>query len=76
MSERNPIKVSVGLSYTINMGNYESFKIDLGVEDYQQPGETAKEAHERVFNFVNKRLAAKVEKVRKELEDMESQGGY
>lgn len=69
-------QVSCSLSYKINMGNYESLGIDMGVTDYAQPGESVSKAHERVFNFVHRRLTDKVAAVRKELEGQESQGGY
>lgn len=69
-------QVSVGLSYKINMGNYESLGIDIGVVDYARDGESVKTAHERVFNFVNRRLQEKVSAVRQELEAQENQGGY
>lgn len=71
--QRDPIKVRVGMGYTVNMGDFESLRIDISVEDSQQPGEGAKEAHERVFNFVNRRLQEKVTIVRQE---QESAGGY
>ena len=74
MSEqRDPIEVEVGMGYTINMGDYESLRIDISIRDTQQPGESAKEAHERVFNFVNRRLQDKVNTVRRE---QEAAGGY
>lgn len=78
MSEhvREPIQVNVGMNYKINMGNYESLGIHISITDTQQPGETAIQAHERVFNFVNRRLQDKVGTVREELEGQADAGGY
>lgn len=73
---REPIGVHVTMGYKINMGNYESLNIQIGVTDTQQPSETAPEAHERVFNFVNRRLKEKVAAVHKELNEQETAGGY
>lgn len=69
-------QVHCGISRTVNLGNYESIKIDLGVTDYQQPGETISEAHERVFNFVARRMKSKMEAVEESLREDEVKGGY
>jgi hypothetical protein len=53
--------VRVELQYTMNLGNYESLKIMIGIEDYQRDGETINEATERVYSFVEKKLSEKVE---------------
>lgn len=73
---REPIKVNVSMGYKLNMGNYESLNIQIGITDTQQPNEDPKQAHERVFNFVNRRLQEKVSTVRDEVEKLEAQGGY
>lgn len=69
-------KIKCQMGMTINMGNFESLRIDIGLEDDQREGESVKEAHERVFNFVNRRLQEKVSIVRQELGEGEQQGGY
>lgn len=76
MSEVSPSKITCSMGMTINMGNFESLRIDIGLEDSQREGETVKQAHERVFNFVNRRLQEKVSVVREELSQQEAQGGY
>lgn len=76
MSEVAPSKITCSMGMTINMGNFESLRIDIGLEDSQREGETVKQAHERVFNFVNRRLQEKVSVVREELSQQEAQGGY
>lgn len=60
-------RVKVGLSYKINLGNYETMGIDIGIEDCARPGEKVSEAFERVYGFVQSRLVDKVAEVEKEM---------
>jgi hypothetical protein len=53
-------KVNVSLGYTLNLGNFQSLRIDLGVIDSKRDGETTSEAFERVYAFVETKLAEKV----------------
>ena len=53
-------KVNVSLGYTLNLGNFQSLRIDLGVIDSKRDGETTSEAFERVYAFVEAKLAEKV----------------
>ena len=53
-------KVTVGLGYTLNLGNFQSLRIDLSVSDSKRNGETTGEAFERVYSFVEQRLSEKV----------------
>ena len=53
-------KVPVGLGYTLNLGNFQSLRIDLSVSDSKRNGETTGEAFERVYAFVEAKLAEKV----------------
>jgi hypothetical protein len=53
-------KVTVGLGYTLNLGNFQSLRIDLSVSDSKRNGETTGEAFERVYAFVEQRLSEKV----------------
>jgi hypothetical protein len=62
-------KVTVGLGYTLNLGNFQSLRIDLSVTDSKRNGETTGEAFERVYAFVEQRLA---EKVKESVEETES----
>jgi len=62
-------KVTVGLGYTLNLGNFQSLRIDLSVSDSKRNGETTGEAFERVYAFVEQRLA---EKVKESVEETES----
>ena len=60
-------RVKVDLSFTRNLGNYESIKIGIGVEDDIRQGETVDTATERVYAFVENKLIEKTREVEKEL---------
>lgn len=58
--ENDPTKVTVTLGYTLNLGNFQSLRIDIGVEDARRDGENVDEAFNRVYTFVENKLIAKV----------------
>ena len=60
-------KVTVDLSFTRNLGNYESVKINIGVQDTVRAGETVDAATERVYKFVEDKLIEKTREVENEL---------
>ena len=60
-------KVKVDLSFTRNLGNYESIKIGVGVEDDLRLGENVDIATERVYKFVEEKLIQKTREVEEEL---------
>ena len=60
-------KVKVDLSFTRNLGNYESIKIGIGVEDIVRSGENVDSATERVYKFVEEKLIQKTREVEEEL---------
>jgi hypothetical protein len=62
-------KVSVTLGYTLNLGNFQSLRIDLGVVDSKRDGENTDQAFERVYKFVEDKLAEKVSEAKVELEE-------
>ena len=66
--ENETTKVKVGLGYTLNLGNFQSLRIDLEVQDNKRDGETTSEAFERVYAFVEARLEDKVREAQGELE--------
>lgn len=61
-------KVKVGLGYTINLGNFQSLRIDVEVQDSKRDGENVNEAFERVYDFVENKLAEKVAEAKSEVE--------
>lgn len=66
--ENSETKVTVTLGYTLNLGNFQSLRIDLGVEDSRRDGENINEAFERVYKFVEEKLAEKVREAQSEAE--------
>lgn len=60
-------RVKVDLSFTRNLGNYESIKIGVGIEDDVRQGETVDAATERVYAFVENKLIDKTCEVEEEL---------
>ena len=66
--ENEATKVSVALGYTLNLGNFQSLRVDLGIVDSRRDGETVNEAFERVYGFVETKLAEKVAEAASEIE--------
>jgi hypothetical protein len=62
-------KVTVGLGYTLNLGNFQSLRIDLSITDNKRDGENTGEAFERVYKFVEDKLAEKVKEASAEIEN-------
>jgi hypothetical protein len=60
-------RVKVDLSFTRNLGNYESIKIGIGIEDDVRQGETVDIATERVYKFVEDKLIQKTQEIEEEL---------
>ncbi len=58
--ENSKARVTVALGYTLNLGNFQSLRVDLGVEDSEREGENINEAFDRVYSFVEEKLAEKV----------------
>jgi len=66
--ENESTKVNVALGYTINLGNFQSLRIDIGIEDSRRDGETVSEAFERIYSFVETKLEEKVNESKNEIE--------
>jgi hypothetical protein len=62
-------RVKIDLSFTRNLGNYESIKIGIGVEDDIRQGENVNDATERIYKFVEDKLIEKTREVEEELND-------
>ena len=69
MEERNETKVSVTLGYTLNLGNFQSLRVDLGVVDHVREGENTNEAMDRVYDFIEAKVVEKVQEAKTELVD-------
>ena len=62
-------KINVALGYTLNLGNFQSLRIDLGIVDSRRDGETINDAFERVYSFVEAKLAEKVKEGSDEIDN-------
>ena len=60
-------KVSVTLGYTLNLGNFQSLRLDLGVVDSKRNEETTNEAMDRVYAFVEAKLTDKINEAKAEI---------
>jgi len=59
--------VKVDLQFVRNLGNYESIRISIGVEDSVRQNETVDQATERVYAFVEGKLIEKANEIEAEL---------
>ncbi len=67
VEERNETKVNVTLGYTLNLGNFQSLRVDLGVVDHVRDGETTNDAMNRVYDFVEAKVVEKVQEAKAEI---------
>lgn len=65
--ENESTKINVSLGYTLNLGNFQSLRIDLGIEDSKRDGENIEDAFNRVYSFVENKLVAKVNEAKDEV---------
>ncbi|CAB5218169.1 hypothetical protein UFOVP204_51 [uncultured Caudovirales phage] len=68
-SDAGKTNVRVELQFTRNLGNYESLKVSIGIEDFKRTSETIDEATNRVYNFVEDKLMEKVNEIEDELKN-------
>ena len=64
--ENDSTRVNVTLGYTLNLGNFQSLRLDLGVTDSAKNGETVDQAFERVYKFVEDKLTEKIKEAQEE----------
>ena len=64
--ENENTKVSVTLGYTLNLGNFQSLRIDLGVVDSKRNKEDDDQAFDRVYKFVEDKLTEKIKEAQLE----------
>lgn len=65
--ENENTKVNVALGYTLNLGNFQSLRIDLGVVDSRRDGETVQDAFDRIYSFVEAKLVEKINEAKSEI---------
>jgi hypothetical protein len=51
----------------VNVGNFQSLRLDCQITDYKHEAETAKEASDRVYAFVEQELVEKLNQAKEEL---------
>lgn len=66
--ENSAAKVTVTLGYTLNLGNFQSLRVDIGVEDSERDGENVNDAFNRVYSFVEEKLTEKVKEASAEIQ--------
>jgi hypothetical protein len=67
MTTQNQTKVKVDLQFTRNLGNFESVRVAIGVEDFIRTGENTSQATDRVYKFVEEKLIEKTKEIESEL---------
>ena len=65
--ENSQTKVNVTLGYTMNVGNFQSLRIDIGIEDQVRDGENVQEGFDRVYKFVEDQLGEKLREAKSEI---------
>ena len=65
MSDKTTVSVTLG--YTLNLGNFQSLRLDLGCTDWIRDGENVDDATDRVYKFVEDKLVKKIAEAQKEL---------
>ena len=67
--ENDKTKVNVALGYTLNLGNFQSLRIDIGVEDSLRNEEHVEDAFNRVYSFVENKLIDKINEAKTEIKE-------
>jgi hypothetical protein len=67
--ENDNTKVSVTLGYTLNLGNFQSLRLDLGVVDGKRDNENTNDAFDRVYKFVEDKLTEKINEAKAEINE-------
>jgi len=63
----NSTSVRVELQFVRNLGNYESIRVSIGVEDFVRQGENTNDATDRVYKFVEDKVIEKSNEIEAEL---------
>ncbi len=68
MNMSEEVKLSVTLGYTLNLGNFQSLRVDIGCTDFVRSEESKEDAVNRIYKFVEEQVISKVDEAKKELE--------
>ena len=66
-------KVRVGLGYTRNMGNFESLRVDIAIEDDTRNDENAQQAFDRIYGKVEGLLVDKVRELESTVNEVKAE---
>lgn len=61
-------RVRVNLGFTKNLGDFNSLRLDLAVEEDARPGEVWQEATDRLYDELEAKFIEKMRQVERELE--------
>ena len=67
--ENENTKINVTLGYTLNLGNFQSLRLDLWIVDSKREGENVDEAFERIYKFVEDKLTDKIQEAKSEINE-------
>jgi copper homeostasis protein CutC len=62
-------KAGIMIGATVNMGNFENFKLEISIDDVTRPGETWDEAINRIYVEAQDQLISKVRQTRRMMEE-------
>lgn len=63
-------RVKVNLGWTRNMQNFNSMRVDIGVEDDLRDGEKIDDGFNRIYGYVEGKLLGKVDETEKEIRSL------
>lgn len=63
-SEESKTLVTVGYTFTVNLGNFENAKVHVEVTDGPRKGESVKAAYDRIEKFVSDRVTEQIAEAR------------
>ena len=63
----NETNVHVQMHFTINLGNFNMLRVELGVDDFKRESETIDDATNHVYDFVERKMIEKVEQTKSEI---------
>lgn len=66
-----PPRIRESAGYTINLGDFETLRLDTSVEDIKRPNETMEQASNRLFEFVLGHLEKRVKDAKRSLRNVE-----
>lgn len=68
-NSRETTHVKVELQFVRNLGNYESLRVSIGVEDWVRDKESVDSATDRVYTFVEEKVIEKLTEIEQELKN-------